>query len=202
MSVLIVNEEFIKEHRHNPDFYDVIYRQYEKLIHSIAHKYYIKGYEHEDLVSEGAIRFFHVLNKWNPDLDFKFSTYLGLSLHNHYKGMLRQQDTEKRGCGTTIISLDTPVSCYGDNLYIKDVLNDDSSLTAFEPLPSAESLLLKYCSSSVKKARDKEILFDYFMEELKQNEISGKYNISQAQISRIIKKHSNKMKEQYERGQI
>ena len=197
---VVVNEAFIKEHRNNPDFYEIIYQQYEKLIHKVAHKYFIKGYEHEDLVSEGAIKLLYVLNKWNPDLDTKFSTYLVSALHNHYKILLRQQGAKKRGDEIITISLDTPVSENRDIL-IKDILKDDSSLSAFDLKPSAESLLLKYCSL-LKNERDLKVILLYYIEELNQTDIAKLLNVSQAQISRIIMKHSNNIKDYYERGQI
>lgn len=198
----VVNEDFILKHRDDPNYYEVIYNQYEKLIHKIAHRYFIIGYDYEDLVSEGTIKFFHILKEWKPEKGCKFSSLLGVALDNHYKMMLRYHLSSKRYSDKPVLSLDTPI---GDNtsdpesIKLQDIIKDPNVTRDFSLDPCIVDVIESYCST-LKNERVATVLKMYLLQELTQCEIANLTGVSQAQISRDIKKHSKHIKTLYEKG--
>lgn len=196
---VVVDEEFIKEHQFEPEYYEAIYHQYEDLIHDIAHKYFLRGFEYEDLFSEGVVKLFLVIPRWKPELGYKFSTFLGHSLHRHYQTLVRKQMAVKRGNGLTEMSFEEPISKV-DRIYLKDFLVDEHALEPFQmDVLVAEDFLDTYCAT-VKKERDIRILKGYFLDDVSQNDLAKELNIAQATVSRIISRHQKKLKVMYEKG--
>lgn len=199
---VIVDEEFILAHRDDPIYHEIIYNQYEKFIHQIAHKYYINGYEHEDLASEGTLKFFQLLKYWNPERECKFTTFLGIALDNHFKMLLRYETRPKRCSDKPVLSIDTPLSSSDsdlDKLSLKDLIKDEDSLRSFNLEPNALELIEGYCNKLTNQ-RTISILKMYFLDDVKQKDIANIVGLSQAQVSRSIKKHSKRLKTLYERG--
>lgn len=154
---VVVDEEFIKEHQFEPEYYEAIYHQYEDLIHDIAHKYFLRGFEYEDLFSEGVVKLFLVIPRWKPELGYKFSTFLGHSLHRHYQTLVRKQMAVKRGNGITEMSFEEPISEV-DRIYLKDLLVDEHALEPFQmDVLVADDFIDTYCAT-VKKERDIKII--------------------------------------------
>ena len=196
---VVVDEEFIKEHQFEPEYYEAIYHQYEDLIHDIAHKYFLRGFEYEDLFSEGVVKLFLVIPRWKPELGYKFSTFLGHSLHRHYQTLVRKQMAVKRGNGLIEMSFEEPISEV-DRIYLKDFLVDEHALEPFQMnVLVAEDFLDTYCAT-VKKERDIRILKGYFLDDVSQNDLAKELNIAQATVSRIISRHQKKLKVMYEKG--
>lgn len=191
---VVVDEEYITKHKDDPSHYEVIYQQYEDLIHHIAHRYHIYGYEHIDLVSIGAIKLFTLLEKWNPELGCKFSTFFSYSLDNEYKMLLRKHTNSKRGYGVVPMSLDAEVD-NAEEIYLKDFIPDTNALKSFN-LENPLDILEKYCST-LKKERDAVILKMYLLEDMNQRDIADSLGISQSYVSRLIKKHTQILKKMY-----
>lgn len=200
MNEVIVNEAFIKEHRDDPTYHEVIYLHYRDLIRSIAHDYFIKDYDYEDLVSEGTVKFFHILKMWNPDLNYKFSTYLGHSLHKHYQMLLRYTGAVKRGGNVVTISIYAPVKGFDDKVQLKDVIKDPNQKQPFQTKSSdIEDFTIQYIQS-IKKERDRNIVHRYLFENKTQVELSEEFGISQPQIGRVIIKHRTALNKLIEKG--
>ena len=196
---VVVDEEFIKEHQFDPEYYEVIYRQYEDLIHDIAHKYFLKGFEYEDLFSEGVVKLFLVIPKWKPELGYKFSTFLGHSLHRHYQTLVRKQRAVKRWNGQSEMSFEEPISEV-DKVYLKDLLADEHALEPFQmDVLVADDFIDTYCAT-VKKERDVRVIKGYFLEDKKQHDLAKELDIAQPTVSRIIARNQKKIKVMYEKG--
>ena len=125
-----------------------------------------------------------------------------VALDNHYKMMLRYHLSSKRYSDKPVLSLDTPI---GDNtsgpesVKLQDIIKDPNVTRDFSLDPCIVNVIESYCST-LKNERVATVLKMYLLQELTQCEIANLTGVSQAQISRNIKKHSKHIKTLYEKG--
>lgn len=112
-----------------------------KAIKYYAAKFFIKGYDLEDLISEGYNSVLHAINKYKTEYNC-FYTYACRSIENNYKYLLRQRkEPENRES----ISLTDELS---DTLNSKEIAVEDAVLInilkkAIETLPEEEKEVIK-----------------------------------------------------------
>lgn len=70
-------QEFNLVYRHGAISRDRMLKHNLKLVVHIARRYNNRGVDLEDLVQEGSVGLMRAVEKFNPDLGFKFSTYAG-----------------------------------------------------------------------------------------------------------------------------
>lgn len=164
-----------------------MYNKYIMSLHQIAHKYNVQGLDHEDLVSEGTLHFFKILDDWDESRGC-FTTFLYASMFNFYGCLVRNNKSIKRGGNIQHVSLDSPVP-NAEDLVLSDFIpdkrykRDDSLLIAIDD----------YCSKLT--GADKEIVENFIYNlGYKQSDLAKKYNKSQAWVSRLLNRHCDNIK--------
>lgn len=131
-------------------------------------------------------------NTFSEDKGYKVSTYLTSCITYEILNYKRKQSTQKRGNGKQDISLYTQLNDKNKELYLLDVI------------PSKENIELIYKKILDLNERDKFIICSTYgllsHKELNQNQIAERTNITQCQVSRIIKKFIKECKKTYKGG--
>ena len=157
-----------------------VFLENEKLIYKLLHHFNVNGELKEELKQECWLGFCKALKTFNEDKNVKFSTYCYKVMHLQCLCYLRKYNRKK----IEVISLDSTIK-------------DDTTMLELTPSPTNieqkitsdldwNNLLKKL------KQKNKEIIqmyTDYYT----QKEIAQHFNLSQAQVSRIIKKFTKKM---------
>lgn len=61
-----------------------------------TYRYFIKGYEREDLYQEACLVLIEAIDKYMPDKGLSFNQYVNLCLDNHFNRLIRFNNTQKR----------------------------------------------------------------------------------------------------------
>lgn len=167
------------------------------------YNYYCKlSYEHvakldiEDFEQIGYIAIIKSYRDYDMDFDTLYYTHLLNKIDNAMKRLIR--DTLKlRREGYSL--LDKKTSSIDDSFSLKD--NGSKEITLAETISYDEDefenidnkLYLNYLLEDLTD-RERDLVNDYYFNNLTQIQISKKYNITQVQVSRILKKAINKAK--------
>ena len=141
-------------------------------------------------------------NTFSEDKGYKVSTYLTSCITYEILNYKRKQSMQKRGNGIQNISLYTQINDKSKELYLLDVIPSKENIE--DNIIKKERLELIYKEIFKLSERDKFIICSAYSllgyKELTQIQISKKTNITQAQVSRIIKKFIKECKEKYNGG--
>lgn len=141
-------------------------------------------------------------NTYSRDKGYKASTYLTSCITNEILAYKRKQSMQKRGNGIQDISIYTQINDNGKELYLLDIIPSKENIE--DNIIKKERLELIYKEMFKLSERDKFIICSAYSllgyKELTQIQISKKTNITQAQVSRIIKKFIKECKEKYNGG--
>lgn len=180
--------------------------RYKPLIKSKAyywHNYYCKlAYEHVskldllDFEQEGYITIIKTYRDYDISYDNLYYTHLLNNVDNYMKRLIR--DTLKlRREGYSLI--DKKTSSIDESFSLKD--NGNKEISLIETISDNENefenidnkLFLNYLLEDLTD-RERKIINDYYYNNMTQVQISNKHNITQVQVSRILKKSINKAK--------
>ena len=141
-------------------------------------------------------------NTYSGDKGYKTSTYLTSCITNEILAYKRKQSMQKRGNGIQDISIYTQINDNGKELYLLDVIPSKENIE--DNIIKKEKLELIYKKILDLNERDKFIICSTYgllsHKELNQNQIAERTNITQCQVSRIIKKFIKECKEKYNGG--
>lgn len=194
--------------------------QYEKLVYSIANKFY--GAEKEDLIQAGFLGLAKAVKNYKSDGETQFSTYAYNYIYGEMyetqtgsrpirlqKGSLRiyksvnkyrEHLTEKL---EREVSLSEAASALGiDCNLVLDIANSLAPQTSLEldgiNISSEEHMddmiLFKECLASLDEL-EKSVIDNRYMKDLSQSETAKVLGLSQVKVSRIEKKSKEKMRE-------
>lgn len=159
-----------------------------KLVHYISHKYHNKKYEYEDVFSAAQFGFASALKRFDPKRGVKFQTYAAQAMINLILQHYRDMETRIKPA----VSLDKRFySKEGDSFALIDTL----------PAPE-EDVNWKEINEAAKRAaekmsdREKEVLHLYFSG-MAQTVIGEHLGVSQMQVSRILKRAFQKIRDEY-----
>ena len=163
------------------------------VVYEINKKFMDFNYDKDDLFSIGILGLIKAVDSYDMTKGYEFSTYAIKCIDNEILMLMR--DSKKR---INIISLENIVSRNNDDedgIKIQDQLTDDYNLEEenekFEVYKIIRELVHKL------QGEDREVIMLYFgfynNRHYKQHEIATKLNISQAKVSRIIKKTINSL---------
>lgn len=154
------------------------------LVKHIALRYRNIGSELEDLIQEGNIGLIAAVEKFNPELGFQFSAFAGSCIENHIRKYLRNQ-RKHRYC---MISLDQETTEDGKNL--GEIIGFRQE--AFDDIWKRECLKQ---AIGVLSEKERKFIWRYYVQGVRQMELAREYGISQAQVSRMLKRILMKMRE-------
>jgi len=164
----------------NKDECEKFYLENEKLAYKFGTKY---GILHdEDMMQDIKIALYKAVKTFDPNKGVAFSTYAFTIMLNEYNYHFRDKYLKFEFVKNTVI---------GDNnreISIFEIIEDTNSSNLDNDLINKEmiEIVLKYINSL--DALSKDLYYDYYFKHLKQKEMVKKYNLSQTQISRKLKK--------------
>lgn len=118
----------------NKEAMEKLFEIHKGLIYKYSTKYFIKGYDREDLEQIGWIEFMNGVKKYDGSFGIDFVAFITILLRNKYGCMLKRKEIDMK-----FSSLDTPI---GEDITMKDTLEDDFSMeNDFEHREEMEALL-------------------------------------------------------------
>lgn len=166
-----------------------LWEQVRKIVVMIAAKYYNRlenkcGLELDDLIQEGYFGVLKAVEYYEPDSEYKFSSYLNFNLKNVFDRMTGMRyGGENDKILNCALSLDAPIENDGenDNLTLLDTIsNKSTSSYSFEK--NEQSVynrdlrkVLDKALGQLSEKRNKIVTLNYF------------FNMSQSQIASVLK---------------
>lgn len=130
----IVDLLLIEGKKGNKEAMDKLFEIHKGLIYKYSTKYFIKGYDREDLEQIGWIEFINGVKKYDGSFGIDFVAFITILLRNKYGSMLKRKELTMK-----FSSLDTPI---GEDITMKDTLEDYFSMEKdFENREEIEALI-------------------------------------------------------------
>ena len=130
----IVDLLLIEGKKGNKEAMDKLFEIHKGLIYKYSTKYFIKGYDREDLEQIGWIEFINGVKKYDGSFGIDFVAFITILLRNKYGSMLKRKELTMK-----FSSLDTPI---GEEITMKDTLEDSFSMEKdFENREEIEALI-------------------------------------------------------------
>lgn len=130
----IVDLLLIEGKKGNKEAMDKLFEIHKGLIYKYSTKYFIKGYDREDLEQIGWIEFINGVKKYDGSFGIDFVAFITILLRNKYGSMLKRKELTMK-----FSSLDTPI---GEDITMKDTLEDSFSMEKdFENREEIEELI-------------------------------------------------------------
>ncbi|AMN35241.1 sigma-70 family RNA polymerase sigma factor [Clostridium perfringens] len=134
MNKEMVDLLLIEGKKGNKEAMEKLFEIHKGLIYKYSTKYFIKGYDREDLEQIGWIEFMNGVKKYDGSFGIDFVAFITILLRNKYGCMLKRKEIDMK-----FSSLDTPI---GEDITMKDTLEDDFSMeNDFEHREEMEALL-------------------------------------------------------------
>ncbi|WP_096515731.1 sigma-70 family RNA polymerase sigma factor [Clostridium perfringens] len=130
----IVDLLLIEGKKGNKEAMDKLFEIHKGLIYKYSTKYFIKGYDREDLEQIGWIEFINGVKKYDGSFGIDFVAFITILLRNKYGSMLKRKEFTMK-----FSSLDTPI---GEDITMKDTIEDSFSMEKdFENREEIEALI-------------------------------------------------------------
>ncbi|MDM0483159.1 sigma-70 family RNA polymerase sigma factor [Clostridium perfringens] len=153
----IVDLLLIEGKKGNKEAMDKLFEIHKGLIYKYSTKYFIKGYDREDLEQIGWIEFINGVKKYDGSFGIDFVAFITILLRNKYGSMLKRKELTMK-----FSSLDTPI---GEDITMKDTLEDSFSMEKdFENREEIEAL-----TASISALEDEEREFILYINEERGN---------------------------------
>lgn len=148
-------------------------------------------YTYDELESQAFLGLVKAANRFEEERGVKFSTYAVPVIRGEILRMYRDDKwyNSKRGCPHEILSLNVKMSSEEKQEEILTLLKDDTDYEG----EAVDNLLIKELSSRLKDD-EKEIIYLYFYNGLRQPQIAEIIGLTQATISRKIRNALKKMR--------
>jgi len=170
-----------------------VYEQFKNYIFKMAHGFHNYNEDIDDLIQIGNIGLIKAFNTYDIESGNMFMTYMSTVAINEILQYIRKKKKIK-----TEISFDNYITTDSDghSLTLLEKLKDpicyeDTIIDNFENL-RMKTVLEKL------GPKKRELLKSFFFDEMTQDEISKKFNISQSYISRLLKESLRVFKKRYE----
>lgn len=157
MNKEMVDLLLIEGKKGNKEAMEKLFEIHKGLIYKYSTKYFIKGYDREDLEQIGWIEFMNGVKKYDGSFGIDFVAFITILLRNKYGCMLKRKEIDMK-----FSSLDTPI---GEDITMKDTLEDDFSMEKdFEHREEMEALL-----NAISNLEDEERKFILYINEERGN---------------------------------
>lgn len=159
--------------------------------------------EFEDFYQLACIGLYKSFNNYDIKKDILFYSYMLLMCEGELKKYIRdslhlRRKEEKDNGLVYIKSIYTPVT--NNDREDKDILLVNKIEDKNNNYNDIENKMLVKEYLNILSEKEKNIIYDYYYKEMPQMKMKDKYNISQAQISRILKTSIKKIKKYIEEG--
>ncbi|MFH5916762.1 sigma-70 family RNA polymerase sigma factor [Clostridium perfringens] len=157
MNKEMVDLLLIEGKKGNKEAMEKLFEIHKGLIYKYSTKYFIKGYDREDLEQIGWIEFMNGVKKYDGSFGIDFVAFITILLRNKYGCMLKRKEIDMK-----FSSLDTLI---GEDITMKDTLEDDFSMeNDFEHREEMEALL-----NAISNLEDEEREFILYINEERGN---------------------------------
>lgn len=110
---------------HNEDYLQEIMRRNRGLLHKWAYSYNNIPYlDEEDLLEEGYIACWKAVSKYNIERSVTFSTFLKVTVHQHYNRLYNEVTRKKRFAGAEPISYEALEDIHKESYIEFELLSD------------------------------------------------------------------------------
>lgn len=154
-------------------------------LYSLVRKFcWSKKCHSEDLVQELLLHIWEKIDMFDHNKS-KFTTWVFKVCNNKYLMILREENAQKRKANNNLISLNDLVDSESGVELIDLIIDDDNGLS------------YKHYVSSIIYNELSDLAKKYFSG-AKQSDLAKEFNISQSQVSRIVKKEIKQLKRKYD----
>lgn len=156
-----------------------------KLVHHIINKkfHYLPKSVREELKQEAFLGFVKSAQKYDPNKNCKFSTYASYYIVGYALNAIRKY----KNYNDRFIISDFSEENYIDYKSLNKFKNKD----VYDKMDK-ENLIDKFYDEC--ESEDKDILYDYYHNKMKQQDIADKYSISKKKVSYKVKKNLTNFK--------
>lgn len=159
-----------------------------RLAINIANSFYNTGIDENELFSISLFGLVKSAKKFNPNLGYKFSTYATSVIRNEIIGEIKNR---KRYIYSQVSLNDIIEDNFDECTFErKDLISDCFNVEDIVIFNDLKEIIKREIKKENK--RDKEIII-LFLNGERQKSIGKKINVSQSQVSRIIKRFKNKL---------
>jgi len=178
------NEDLaVKASQGDTQAYEDLYRQNEKLIWFVVHKFKNSDVEAEDLFGIATLGFVRAVNKFDASKGLKFSSYVIAVIYNQIRIYLR--DNRRRFIKKVSLDEVWRANASGDEISLIDITPSDSE-SILEKLIGEEEI--SDLRNLIKELKPKQqVITNSYLKGKTQLEIAKEIGITQSQISRKLK---------------
>ena len=159
--------------------FDKLYIENERLVYKFATTY--KLLNNEDMMQNLKMAMFRAIKKFDATKGIALSTYIYIALYHEYKYSFRDKHLKLQFVDNIINDED------GKKTDIFDFISDDRNIDVCEELNKEIILNTIYKYLNENEFKYKQMFLDYYFNNMKQKQLSKKYNLSQGQVSRKLK---------------
>ena len=165
--------------------------QYDPLIIKFSKLYNIEGYDTEDIAQELRLHIFRFIDKYDKDKSSLIS-YLHWIIKSRLANLITTVNYKKRK-GGKIYNLNEIASHQKKSADITWLDRIEDRDDTFDK--RINHIYIKQILNNIDKELHRNIIIDYYFNNITQSDIGIKYNISQARVYQIINYIINKFKE-------
>lgn len=184
------NVELIKQAQNGDDkAFSELIKQYSPLISSIVRKYFLAGFEVEDLMQVGYISLIKAIKNYDDKNGANFSTYLYMVVQGDIKNEITKSQNNKNATLNNALSLDLTLEDDDDEegyspwayLFVSDDSIEDEVI---------KEQKIKTILDTLKQNLDKEErgILSLYLQGYKYAEIARKLNVSNKKVDNTITK--------------
>lgn len=162
-------------------------------IEKLANKYYIAGYDKEDIYQESYIGSISAIKYFDPNKNNNFYAFANLTIERRIIMLLKKSKRQKNLSLNSALSLDSRLNHNTDTSFL-DVLNTNYSEDFVENLKSSEILDIKKEKLINKLSKMEKEVFNLYLNGYSYKEISKKIGKDEKTVDNALQRIKNKSK--------
>lgn len=162
-------------------------------IEKLANKYYIAGYDKEDIYQESYIGAISAIKYFDPNKNNNFYAFANLTIERRIIMLLKKSKRQKNLSLNSALSLDSRLNHNTDTSFL-DVLNTNYSEDFVENLKSSEILDIKKEKLINKLSKMEKEVFNLYLNGYSYKEISKKIGKDEKTVDNALQRIKNKSK--------
>lgn len=101
----LTNEELIFMIKYgDKDPFEVLMRRYAPLVGKVVQKYFLRGFDRDDLWQESRLVLYHTIYSYKEAEGHTFGKFYQRTLTNHFTSLVRKETAQKRHAGNLAVS--------------------------------------------------------------------------------------------------
>ena len=162
-------------------------------IEKIANKYYIAGYDKEDIYQESYIGAISAIKYYDPNKNDNFYAFANLTIERRIIMLLKKSKRQKNLSLNLALSLDKKLTENTDTSFL-EILNTNYSEDFIEDLKTSEILDIKKEKLIQKLSKLEKEVFNLYLHGYSYKEISEKIGKDEKTVDNALQRIKNKSK--------